>query len=234
MAGVLTIAAAAHAGVLVADDFNDNALDTSKWWVNTSGIPQSGARVEEINQHIELTGRGHLATVDEVDPTQGPVGLRITGEWTFVSGDDFFQVLTRSDAQPAGNWGETANGIEFQAMAHNESFTIRSRGPAGVSSVAVDKSAAFNIAGGDTFAFTITDFGDDLSFLLTHVNEPDNWAAATAYSTTSRDDNYIVFHNREAGRRSNLDNVRIDLVPEPATVGLLGLATVTLLRRRRR
>ncbi len=226
----LALAVTAEGSFVIQDDFNDNSLDSSLWWVNTSGIPQNPKSVTETNQHIELEGRAHLNTQQQITPGVTDVRIEISGLWTFVSGDDMLQILTRSDGQPAGSYGETNSGIEFYAFGANDDFTIRGRG-ASVTNLATTNN--LDIAGGDTFSFFITDDGTNLSFGLWELNDPTSWATGTATSTSDMATNYIVFHNRESGRRSNLDDVLIEGVPEPGSMALLALGLLGLARRRR-
>lgn len=47
------------------------------------------------------------------------------------------------------------------------------------------------------------------------MGSPASWAYATAQSTSGMPTDYIVFHNRESGRRSNLDDVVIESPTAP-------------------
>jgi len=207
-------AGVASAGILLQDDFNDNSLDTTKWWVNTSGFKKGPTSAKEQNQRMELQGRAHLNTIQQFDPATYPGGIQITGRWQFADDDDMLQILTRSDGQPTGPYGETANGVEFFLFQQNPaSFTIRARGGVSVSSL-VKHHNTLQVSPNDTFSFTIFDDGTNLSFVLSEVGDPTSWAYATAQSTSDMPTDYIVFHNRESGRRSNLDDVVIE---SPAT-----------------
>jgi len=232
LAASLLLAATVQAGVLVQDDFNDNSLDPTTWWVNLSGIPQNPKSLNETNGRIELQGRAHLNTVEQFDPANYPLGMVITGTWQFADDDDMLQILTRSDGQPAGSYGETNRGVEFYLyQPDTNSFTIRGRGGASVANVV--RNVNLSISPNDTFAFRIFDDGTNLSFDLRELNDPNSWATATATCTTNMPLDYIVFHNRESGRRSNLDNVLIVDIPEPGSLALLGLGLLGLCRRRR-
>ncbi len=210
-------AAVASAGVLLQDDFDDNSLDPTKWWVNTSGFSKPPTSLKEQNQRIELQGRAHLNTVQQFDPATYPNGILVTGKWQFDPGedDDMFQVLTRSDGQPTSPWGETANGVEFYLQQWSPGvFTIHSRGSAFVTNT-VQHFDTLQISPGDTFSFSIYDDGANLSFEMSEVGDPTSWAYATATCTTDMPTDYVVFHNRESGRRSNLDDVVIQAPAAP-------------------
>ncbi len=231
--------ATVQAEILLQDDFNDNVLDTAKWQTDVTALSKrTGVKVEEVNQRIELTGRGYLITQQQFDPLDYDT-LQITGTWTFPGGDDMLQILTRSDAVPTEQYGETQTGVEFRYQCHDNSFAINSRN-VGVQNLLIDKSN-LKFAAGDSFNFIIQDDGENLYFKMVEVGDATSWAMATATCTTDTTYDYIVFHNREnpdAGtRRSNLDNVVIASVPEPGTFVLFGaglLAALAWSGRRRR
>ncbi|MEZ5329592.1 MAG: hypothetical protein R3F19_31485 [Verrucomicrobiales bacterium] len=195
----------------LADDFENNLLNPAKWTINTD-IPQAGASVTAVDGQVELVGRGYLITTQQYDP-EVVGGIRITGQWTFVSGDDFLQILTRTDALPAGDYGETANGIEFNVALTDatKDLEIKTRDAASIVVTEEGERGIIEAAAGMTFDFEIIDDGNGgLSFTMTEVDNPDN--TATTIATVDVDDfnlNYIAFHNREAGRRSIVDNLSI-------------------------
>ncbi len=208
------------AGLPITDDFADGVLDTARWQTDLT-IPQGGAAVTEEGGHLRLVGRGHLVTRKEFDPVEEG-GLYITGQWTFRSGDDFFQVLTRSDGLPAGEYGETQEGIEFYASQTDNSFNISVRG----GSFSVDsqqRTGGVTLTQDRTFAFTIIDDGESqLSFRLSEVGNPGNTAFITANVNSSEATaNYIVFHNREGGgRTAHLEEVTIGALTDTDGDGL--------------
>jgi len=246
-AAMLVSLQSAAAVPLVSDDFNDNTLDPAKWTTNLN-IPQGGATVTEQNQRLELVSRGHLNTAQEYDPvTLG--GLRITGQWTFVSGQggpgapEFIQVLTRSDGTPAGQYGETANGVEFYMQTDNGNLIIRTRNAATIDLTQLTAPSIGAVNANQVFNFEAIDDGlGGLSFTMTEVGGAQRTATATAMINSDNfDSNVVTFHNREDGRISYLDNVSIEtlaVIPEPssivlATLGMLGLACVARRRCRR-
>jgi hypothetical protein len=203
--------------ILLQDNFDDNSLDASKWNAVTAGIPQAGASVVEANSRLQMTGRGHLVSAQQFDPADG--GIRVEGRWTFGS-DDFMQVLTRSDGQPSGGFGETLNGIEFFAFDGNDQMSISQR----VNGVSTNLgTTAIDISAGDVFDFLITDDGDNLLFQLTQVGGDGTTAQLVGASSQSYAQNFLAFHNRESGRVAFLDDVvvsSLQAVPEPASVAI--------------
>ncbi|HBE95937.1 MAG TPA: hypothetical protein DDW68_02045, partial [Verrucomicrobiales bacterium] len=204
----------------IVDDFESGSLNEVVWLSNL-GIPTGGAAVVQELGHVRITGRGHLYTRDQYDPeTLG--GLYIKGQWTFTGGDDFLQILTRTDAVPAGQYGETQNGIEFNASQTNGGFDIRVRGSQFTLS-GNQKSGAIDFKAGTTYEFVITDDGADA--LVFCIWEQGNRANAAGVSdsivSSSATYNHIAFHNREGGgRSSNLEGVEIDVLTDSDSDGM--------------
>lgn len=218
---VMLTAGSAMAGVLVYDDFNDGVIDASKWQSTAatgSGVPASPpSAATETGGQLQLANRVHFFTVDQIRPADHAFGIRITGQWTFVSGDDFIQILTRSNAVPTGTYGETQYGIEFVLRGHDDSVSIAGRG----GSIANHTGDSTLVVGaGDIVAFDIFDDGFNVSLTFTKLTGGGGSATRTATSTYNPATNYVVFHNRE-GRTSTMDNVAITAIPEPATALLL-------------
>ena len=204
-------------GLPLVDDFNDNFRNPRYWTTNTA-IPQGGASVTERNQRTEIVGRGYLNTAEEFDPAILG-GIVVTGQWTFVTGDDFMQIILRSDGvpDPANCCGETRNGIEFNVSLTDaiKDLQIYTRN-AGTITVNQDTTGILTAAGpGMTFDFEIADDGNGgLSFTMTQVGNPANTAFSTATITTDNfAQNFIAFHNREGGRTAYLDNVSVTRGP---------------------
>ena len=175
---------------------------------------------------MELGSRGYLVSANEFDRADG--ALQMQGRWTFGS-DDFMQILTRSDGTPdPGNCcGETLNGIEFFAFDGSDSMSITQRVNGVTTSLG---SLGIDIDAGDVFDFLITDDGDSLLFQLTELGGDGSTGTLMANSTEDFAENFLVFHNRESGRTSFLDDVVVSqaqAVPEPASIAvwtLIGMA----------
>jgi len=190
------------------------------------------------NDHIVLTNRGHLTTLNQYNPdTYG--GIIITGQWTFTTAnDDFSAIVTRSDGT-VGDWGEVANGLEFRCTPWSSQPLIVGLG----SNLTFSHYQTFGSVTyivGTVYNFTIIDKGaGGLSYTITQASNPSNTITAIAtLDTDTEASNYVVFYNREkdgeVDRVSNLDNVTISTVPEPASMFLVGAGLVGLLWRRRR
>lgn len=220
----------------LADNFDSNTLDLSKWMVINAGIPGSPQTVVQ-NGRVEITGRSHFQTFNEVNPDLNPI--MISGRWTFANpGDqDFLQIEGRSDGLPSGSYGETANGVEFFLnTGGNVQPDIRSRSGA-ITVGNVVKTGSMTLGAGDALDFTIIDNRGQLSFLVTKVGNPAMTASVTATILSDNfNQDFIAFHNREGGRTAYLDNLTILEIPEPVTITLLALASTGLggyIRRRR-
>lgn len=209
----------ATSGLLVADTFDDGVVDDTRWIVDTA-IVTGGAAVVEEGGHMRLTGRGYFYTAQEFDPA-ALGGVYVSGKWTFQSGDDFLQILTRSDAVPAGDYGETNEGLEFSASQDGNTLNITSRnGNYTVSNL--QRNGAVTLTNGKTYDFTIIDDGNSwLSFRISESGNPGN--AAVIHATLSNPlgtAGHVVFHNREGARTSNLDEVTIGTLKDTDSDGL--------------
>ncbi len=201
--------------VTLADNFDDNSLDSNLWQINTN-IPAGGAAVTEQNGRLELKNRGHLITRQEYKPGAADLGsIRVKGLWTFNSWDDRLQILTRSDGQPGGANGQTQNGIEFYVQVGYASPVRIYRVENGTRTQLAETTIQY-VDRGDTFAFDIFDDGQNVTFAITEVASTfifDGLSASTA-ATTGADfpSNHVVFHNRQrtsSDYTAFLDNVQI-------------------------
>ncbi|MGC6465872.1 MAG: LamG-like jellyroll fold domain-containing protein [Akkermansiaceae bacterium] len=199
----------------ITDDFETDPLNKVIWLSNTN-IPQGGAVVVQEDGHVRIDGRGHLYTRDQYDPA-ALGGIYIKGRWTFSGGDDFLQILTRSDAIPAGQYGETQNGIEFNVNQINDGFDVRTRGN--------QFNLAGNLRSGDitlkedsTYEFIVMDDGAGaLGMCLWEVGNRANAAGVSnSINTASATHHHIVIHNREGSRSSNLEEIEIGVLTDSA------------------
>ncbi|MEZ5299528.1 MAG: LamG-like jellyroll fold domain-containing protein [Verrucomicrobiales bacterium] len=209
-----------QAEILLSDNFDDNSLDGTKWVANAT-IPAGGASVTETNQRIEIVARGHLVTANDYDPV-AEGGIKVTGRWTFaaLNGTDFFQALIRSDGVPAGQYGETQNGVECQINTDNGTLNWTVRGGHTINVTQTQSLGA--ILQGQVFDFEIIDYGPNgqVSWTMTEVGGAGRTATSTATITATDPaftQNKIAFHNREDGtsaRIAYLDNVVIESIGE--------------------
>jgi len=204
--------------LLLTDDFQGDKLDRSRWRVITEGIRSSNAKILVEEGHVELSNRAHLVTREQYDPAQLG-GLRLRGRWTFESENDTMQILTRSDGvpNPATN-GDTQNGVEFIANTEQGGVMgIYGRGEAELPFAI----ALVPIQVGDTFDFEIVDDGTNVSLTLTEVGGEGATATVSTVCHVDRATDFVVFHNREQGRKSRralLEHVSLEgnLRPNPA------------------
>ncbi|WP_035606468.1 LamG-like jellyroll fold domain-containing protein [Haloferula sp. BvORR071] len=199
-------------GLPITDNFNDGIFDTTRWGRKLNVQP-GGAAVTETGTQIELTGRGHLNTASQFNPdTVG--GLYITGKWTFKTDEDFLQILTRTDGEPQGQYGETATGLEFYLEQTSNTPTIRGR-TSDIAPGAITRVGKLTVIRNKTYNFTVidggTDYGNFASIRLTQADDPFN--SVTVYTTlasATATANYVSFHNREGGNHvSALDDISI-------------------------
>ncbi len=218
-------AAQAPSWILVRDDFDAPTLDPAVWHVMLPPGRAPGVFVRD--GRVVLQDRGYLNTVRQLDPAALD-GLSITGEWTVAAaGDDFLQILTRSDGVPVPPFYETRNGLEFQALtvasAEAPNFmTIVGRGAADGTVTDVTSPGDLLIVPGETYTFRVVDDGFHVIFTLTNKANPTQRRTVTAQSTYSAAANLVTFHNREkccAGSHTALlDNVVIERLGTPIRI----------------
>ena len=208
-------------GLPLVDNFETGALDAIQWLTDVN-IISGGAAVVQENGHVRLTGRGHLLTRDEYDPeVEG--GLYIKGKWTYTGGDDFLQILTRSDGlpDPANCCGETQNGIEFYANQTNNGVGIRVRGFE-FTLTGNQGLGDIRLNAGATYEFYIIDDGaGNLGFCIWEEGNRANAAGVQdTLSFAAATSNHVVFHNREGGRTSRLEEVEIGVLADTDMDGM--------------
>jgi ribosomal protein S17E len=180
----------------IADDFQDGIIDASKWAVVEGAAPGDDDSIAETGGDLVIRNSEFLRSKDQFDPTSdNPV--HITGRFTFANTDDFFSVVTRSDAVPnPANSGLPANGIGFIALSSGDNvISFFTTGDASVANVAGDVKISF--AAGRPYEFEAFDDGTNLRFTVTEVGNPTNTATVTATSTYNPATNFVVVTNRE-------------------------------------
>ncbi|MBI2825090.1 MAG: FecR domain-containing protein [Planctomycetia bacterium] len=196
---------------LLADNFDDNVLDPDKWRVVTAGIPKGNPQVREVEGRIVMVDRGHLVTINQFDPA-ALGGLRITGQWTFLTPDDMFEVVLRSDAVPGGEYGDTQNGVHFAARMERGTSHIGIFG-LGYCADVEPRYGDILINPGDVFNFEIFDVPGGMSLRLWEASGSGASAHVHTVPARSAAANFIAFHNRNKLKNTNiayLDNVSIE------------------------
>lgn len=205
--------------LLLEDDFQ-RGLDPLKWSTATN-IPQGRAKVFADGGHAVLVNRGHLTTVAQFRP-KALGGIRISGKWKFLgNGDDFLQILTRSNGfpGPSNPFGETAQGIEFVAFGAGvfedpNAMYIQGRGHAAGTVTDLLSRGSLVLTTGKTYRFEVVDNGQAMSFTLTDSEDRTRFRTVTARSPYLGESNHVTFHNREycclGDHRARLDDVRIE------------------------
>ena len=221
-----------QAALLLQDNFDENAIDSSKWKTNTN-IIRGPSSVVDQNERIELTNRGYLISVDQFDPsTLGT--LSVEGTWTLLQAGvpthDILSAVTRSDGVPQGAFSEVNNGLDFQLNgAGGLVITEWVNGvdtPLGSTPLATEN--------GGVYSFTILDNGASATFSVSEIGGIGASASLSVSDATHFGVNHIAFYNRENTEGSHLaylDNVVIQSVPEPSTLILLLLSAGGMLCR---
>jgi Ca2+-binding RTX toxin-like protein len=185
----------AQAAVGLSDNFNSGTLDPSLWTTISDGLNS----VTVLNGQVQLKDNGVLNTANSFDPI-ALGGIRISGQWTFTTGNDSLDIATRSDGIPSAfdlnsfspQPGAINNGIEFQVFGGT--MQIVGRGADTVTST----SAQVQVNPGDVFDFVVTDGGtgtNQLTFTLTQVNGVHQTASVTGTSTSTPATNLVSFFN---------------------------------------
>ena len=240
---VLVSAGSAWAGLLASDDFGDNARATGLWDEHTV----LAGSILETNQRLEYTSAGGgVADVDNIGAYQlaqplpygqawsvtldvtveaypaAPLSACYGMEFTVINSDDpndiLWLTLDRGEDSPSSFWSlfSEADGVETNDQSHHndaDSGTMR---------LAWD---------GANFMASYDEGSGWQEFAPIDV---DDWGMGAGDAFTffvGGYDNNCDFALDE-GARMYADN--FTLVPEPATLSLLALGGVAMLRRRRR
>lgn len=163
----------------VSDDFDSGTLDPTKW---TTHNPKSG-NITLSNGVAKILQRSYLNTFQNFDPSAHgeDAPLTITMDWSMNNTGDMLQILTRSDGLAAGNYGESNSGIEFY-LSDKGQLTIKTRAD-GTESSLITSEASLTKYAGITYAVTVTDNGNDLTFDVYEKGNPSNRVTVSTQST---------------------------------------------------
>jgi hypothetical protein len=204
-----------QAQTLLYDDFNDGTVNSELWSVL---LPFSQSQVTESGGFLTSTGRGTLATVGSFSGIYALSGTVILNHYW-----ENFNICIRSDlAQFNSYWERMGIAVDF----HN-AYDVQAQGVPGISISERTPSGSticafgdFTFVVGQPYEFMITDIGDSVTLFIDGI---ERLTAATTYSSGDR----IALYSREFSvTSSSLDWVRIEAVPEPLTVSILGVAVL--------
>jgi len=177
------------------DIFDGPELNTKLWRTNTH---RKGAKI--VTNHFRkllLVNRVYLITRVQYKPP-----LRITGQIHLTSDDDSIHIVTRSNLSDEGEHRNCEEGLEFYAFKGNAGVTPR--GPFVPKPVSPSfECKNIRVVGGKRYVFEVEDLGDEVSFKLAEVEEPEHcfiFKAPLDYSgvqDTTKAKYHVVFHNRE-------------------------------------
>lgn len=223
----------ASGALVLYDNFEDGTLDLSKWQTLNGpdvGIIEDGGQVFFNRPQTQLN---YLITREQYDPKVTP--LTITGSTT--TGPEGMDIWTR-----ASNIGNTAasakhvldSGIRTTIWPEGEGngwydAEIIRKDPgtwpwSGLDADQIPGAKAYD------WNFVLTDNGTTITVNWTQSSDPTNTFTLTATDTKHFATNYVAF----TVVNGYLNDVTISpCIPEPATIGLLGLGGLALLRRKR-
>ena len=201
---------------LLSDNFDDNDLDGELWTTDVS--PAGNRNVVETGGRIDLTNRAYLVTAEQFDPLVYG-SLVITGtvvmERDTLNRGDQFSVVTRSNGVSSSFEFNPQSGITFGISARAGGLTIGRLSP--IAPPTLLASTPVDVQPGETFAFEVTDDGENISITITELGGDGTVATASAVDSTDFPTDHVVFHNRS--RRfftesftAHLDDVFIEAV----------------------
>ncbi len=220
-----------YGGIKVSDAFNgDNGTFGEVSTGSLSGL--GGMAMWYAGTQLDANAGGaELALNGEATPNLRLADPTITGSATAISGYEVGKIFDGS-AQPTGEYASSGQGVntyidfDFGAPTTLGYFDLIQRG--------VDRASAF-----DVILSTDSTFGngDDVVFGATMTDTSAYGAGWTSLvnlgGTTAQ---HVRWDVTATANGSNVGAAEIAFygIPEPATLGLLGMAGVALLMRRRR
>ncbi len=236
---MVLVTSGAYAVSLPSDNFDDNAMDTTLW--NLYEEDSENVWLDETNQRLELR--------TTVGVFSDEVALYLPNNWGFLATEDFsFRVdfhnsSTASGSVLLGVGKDPANDVWFDA-AYDEGAMFF--WDAIVSDIDFDEGSKVRDSNDGTLYISYNATTDDLYLSDTGYGSGNAWATiedllqgqwggyavAPLLGGDSWDSDVGVLSGT-----AYLDNFVVDsgvIVPEPATIMLLGFGSLTFLARRRR
>jgi len=219
LAGLFLLPAALSAQVLLTDDFNAGAIDSSRWNIQN---PYADSSVIEGSGYLQVQNRGQL-----ISAAGFSTPYVISGDFQ-LSNNEFSnaKIVIRSDGESPGMAELNGIAIQFQVRgdsAYARQLSIFTIGAPVESSASVSLDVPLSL---DTwYAFEIYDWGDSVELY---------WDGASS-ATLTLDSSYsagdlLGFYNREgaaggsgisANGIARLDSITVSQVPEPDTYAVI-------------
>ena len=220
-----TLANSAAAATLINDTFAGSAVNTTIW---QSVMPFPSSQVYVSGGDAILRAGGKLVSVN---PVVGSLAapLDIRGSFAFTGNrQDFLNITLRTDGVPSDAWGNVGGaGVIISGPDFNY-VNICSLGSGGSFNHHI---FAFSspVQVNTYYDFRITDDGGRISFYFGDLVNP-----MATVNTTYRVGDRLVLSDRDewgpgdsivnAGSQINVSYLTVDVIPEPATLGILSLA----------
>jgi len=228
----------------VWDDFEDGTVDTVTWTSNTSGSPLGS--VSEVGGQLKLVQtagfNGAYSTRSPFNTSLMSVGQKARAIMTRIDTDDRvsvgFSITTNEFLRTCGDTGDyvcvTENSQGFGSVQ------ARQFGEAGPNQLAGGDATGINTVDGTAYEYRIS--WDTVSSASWAVSEVGGGLLAKGSLDWSADGNCgdgscwpaglgVAFYHHNGG---TLLVDEVEVYPEPASLGLLGVGSLLILRRRRR
>jgi len=216
------VAASLHAQTLI-DSFGGTSVNSANWEAIT---PFADSSVVEGGGDVTLTNRGMLLSQNGF----GPI-ITITGQFEIVGNvHDQFMITIGTTGSITNPHGAFVNGIQFQVISQFDNGSTSNN--VNINAISDDiqtisiVNATMPINIGQLYDFKVTDDGFNTAFYVGNLETP----ILTMSIDQSGFGDLVGFNNREgadggsldsAGSVTELSNVEISSVPEPATFGLI-------------